>query len=149
MESLHHAFFIKVCFPFDFLFVFLLITSSQCEIAATRIFSQSIVLLINFLIVLFTIKVFIQCFWVTKLIFTALVGFIKVLKQTVQKNMIGVSFLLVQPLELLAKFNGTLVLLSCSPECQWSVIQQDTSYLALQISPLFLSPSGDRGIGLV
>ena len=50
--------------------------------------------------------------------------------------MIGVSFLLVQPLELLAKFNGTLVLLSCSPECQWSVIQQETSYFALQISPL-------------
>ena len=53
------------------------------------------------------------------------------------ENIIGVSFLLVQPLELLAKFNGTLVLLSSSPECQRSVIQQDTSYLALQISPLF------------
>ena len=76
-------------------------------------------------------KVFIQNFCVRKLIFTALVGFIKVLKQAVRKNMIGVSFLLVQPLELLAKFNGTLVLLSGSPECQWSVIQQDTSYLDL------------------
>ena len=43
--------------------------------------------------------------------------------------MIGVSFLLVQPLELLAKFNGTLVLLSCSPECQWSVIQQDVYFI--------------------
>ena len=76
-----------------------------------------------------------------KLIFTALVGFFlqnvpEIRKINFFENMIGVSFLLVQPLELLAKFNGTLVLLSCSPECQWSVIQQDTSYLALQISLL-------------